>query len=186
MKRLIFLAWLFGLLSNSNLLAQEALFDENGYRIAWLRSPTPESIEGAVTLNLVELTEKLNSSSPPVLIDVLPLTWMGVWVEMEPHRSLPGAVWLPNVGRAALDSLWTGYLHEHLRRLVGEDKGRELVIFCRADCWYSWNAVRRLVEQGYTGVFWYRLGTDGWLEAGRELVDIDPEPVSDQQKSNKS
>jgi len=161
------------------LLAQgdERLFDEQGYRIAWLRSPTPETVEGARTLSVKQLEHLLHSEPTALLLDVLPLTWMGIWVETEPHHSLPGAVWLPNVGRAELDPLWDGYLDQNLERLTGGDKRHPLIVFCRADCWYSWNAVRRLVRRGYSDIYWYRLGTDGWLEAGHRLTDIDPEPM---------
>lgn len=157
--------------------AEEKLFDESGYRIAWLRSPTPQSVEGAQTLNVEQLEVQLRDDPSTVLLDVLPLTWMGIWVEIEPHYSLPGAVWLPNVGRAELDPLWDGYLDQKLERLTGGDKRHPLVVFCRADCWYSWNAVRRLVRRGYSKIYWYRLGTDGWLEAGYRLLEIDPEPM---------
>ena len=168
------------LLSTSGSFAQAPLFDEQGYRIAWLRSPTPDSIDGAVTLNVERLKAKMRSANPPVLVDVLPLTWMGIWVETDPHRSLPGAVWLPNVGRANLEPMWARYLNDNLERITAGDKRRELVLFCRADCWYSWNAVKRLVDWGFTSLYWYRLGTDGWLEAGEELYEIDPQPLQGQ------
>jgi len=157
--------------------AQERLFDDQGYRVAWMRSPTPLSVHGASTLSLEELLVKLDQPTAPLLVDVLPLTWMGIWVETEPHQSLPGAVWLPNIGRAELEPQWQEYMEYHLERLLKGDKARELVVFCRADCWYSWNAVRRLADQGYSSLYWYRLGTDGWSESGRVLFDIDPQPV---------
>lgn len=161
------------------LLAQgeERLFDEQGYRVAWFRSPTPENAEGAETLTVEQLERLLDKDPRPLLLDVLPLTWMGVWVEMEPHHSLPGAVWLPNVGQAELDPLWDRYLDQNLERLTSGKKGHSVVVFCRADCWYSWNAVKRIVRRGYSDIYWYRLGTDGWLEAGHKLTDIDPEPM---------
>jgi len=179
MKILSAIGCILVLLMAPDTSAQQALFNEQGYRVAWLRSPTPESIDGAATLNVDMLKAKMQSENPPALIDVLPLTWMGIWVETEMHRSLPGAVWLPNVGRAELEPVWDRYLSENLERITAGDKRRDLVVFCRADCWYSWNAVKRLVERGFTSLYWYRLGTDGWLEAGEQLYDIDPQPIQE-------
>lgn len=179
MKTLCAVACVLVLLITPDTFAQPTLFNEQGYRIVWLRSPTPESIEGAATLDVDELKSKMQSENPPALIDVLPLTWMGIWVETESHSSLPDAVWLPNVGRAELEPIWERYLSENLTRITAGDKSRELVIFCRADCWYSWNAVKRLVERGFTSLYWYRLGTDGWLEAGEELHEIHPQPMAE-------
>ena len=177
MKRLAALAIVACLLGCQPAQSEERLFDEQGYRVAWLRSPTPENAEGAKTLSVKQLESLLQDEPTVLLLDVLPLTWMGIWVEMEPHRSLPGAVWLPNVGRAELEPLWERYLDQNLERLTDGEKSHPLVVFCRADCWYSWNAVKRLVRRGYTDIYWYRLGTDGWLEAGHKLTDIDPETM---------
>ena len=64
-----------------------------------------------------------------------------------------------------------------LERLTGGDKALSLVIFCRADCWMSWNAARRAAALGYENVLWFPLGVEGWEEAGGTLVPILPEPV---------
>ena len=177
MKLLAALVPVLFLLSSSTAQGEEKLFDDQGYRIAWFRSPTPSRVEGAQTLGVEQLQARLRDQPSTLLIDVLPLTWMGIWVEMEPHRSLPGALWLPNVGRAVLEPIWADYLETNLERLTRGKKSHPLVVFCRADCWYSWNAVKRIAGLGYTNIYWYRLGTDGWLEAGHRLTDIDPEPM---------
>jgi rhodanese-related sulfurtransferase len=54
-----------------------------------------------------------------------------------------------------------------------------LVFFCVADCWMSWNTVQRVRGYGYTQVYWYKDGTDGWAEAGLPLVSVDPIPLGD-------
>ncbi len=37
-----------------------------------------------------------------------------------------------------------------------------VLFFCLAECWMSWNAAKRALEYGYSNVFWYPEGTDGW------------------------
>ncbi|WP_126718429.1 hypothetical protein [Sphingomonas ginkgonis] len=49
-----------------------------------------------------------------------------------------------------------------------------LVVFCRADCWMSWNAAKRLRAWGFGDVRWYPAGSDGWAEMGRPLVAVRP------------
>ena len=58
-------------------------------------------------------------------------------------------------------------------RATAGDKAAPVVIFCKADCWMSWNAAKRAVAQGYTGVNWYPEGVDGWVMAGGDLVVAD-------------
>lgn len=53
-----------------------------------------------------------------------------------------------------------------------------IIVFCMADCWMSWNAVQRFRTLGYSSVFWFAEGVDGWLDQGWELEVIEPVPVS--------
>ena len=54
----------------------------------------------------------------------------------------------------ATDMRWfTGWDHVYFGQLL---------FFCLADCWMSWNAAKRAQEYGYTSVLWYPEGTDGW------------------------
>lgn len=41
----------------------------------------------------------------------------------------------------------------------------------------SWNAAQRIATLGYEQVYWYRLGTDGWLDYGWPLSPVEPVPV---------
>ena len=41
----------------------------------------------------------------------------------------------------------------------------------------SWNAAKRAVEDGYTRVFWYPDGVDGWAAAGGALEPAEPRPA---------
>ena len=61
----------------------------------------------------------------------------------------------------------------------GPTKGRRdapVVFYCLANCWMSWNAAKRAASWGYTRVYWYRDGTDGWEAAGLPLAAAAPVP----------
>lgn len=102
----------------------------------------------------------------------------GAWPGAAPRLTLPGAVWLPEVGRGTLSDQMARWYAQELARLTDGDRARPLVIFCVADCWMSWNAARRAAEDlGYGDVAWFRLGTDGWLDRGWALAPVAPTPV---------
>jgi len=65
-------------------------------------------------------------------------------------------------------------------RASGGDKAKQLVIYCQADCWMSWNAAKRALSLGYSNVAWYRDGTDGWSAAGLPMQNATPEPRPDE------
>lgn len=149
------------------------------------RGPTPACVPNGITLDVAGLQALLQQPEPPVLIDVWAILrrveagFGSVWLPNETHDSLPGAVWLPNVGYGKLEPDLENYLQRNLQRLSAGDKGKPLVFFCVADCWMSWNTVQRVRGYGYTQVYWYKDGTDGWAEAGLPLVSVDPIPLGD-------
>ncbi|AFT69917.1 Rhodanese-related sulfurtransferase [Alloalcanivorax dieselolei B5] len=152
-------------------------FDAEGYRLPPYRSPTPEAVEGAVTLNTEALKTMLSTEPGVVLIDVYNVGYAnGGFLQDTPHWTLPGAIWLPNTGSTPLENRWRDYLRRHLKRLTEDDKDRALVFFCRADCWLSWNVAKRIAADGYTAVYWYRNGVDGWREADGKVEAVRPEP----------
>ena len=102
----------------------------------------------------------------------------GTWLVSKTRYSLPGAIWLPEVGRGRLAKEMQDYLAGNLQRLTSFDKDHPIMVFCVADCWMSWNAAQRISELGYTQVYWYRLGTDGWQDIGEPLHPVDPVPVA--------
>lgn len=153
-------------------------FDAKGYRLPPYRSPTPEAVEGAVTLNTKALKTILSTEPGVVLIDVYNVGYAnGGFLQDTPHWTLPGAIWLPNTGNTPLEHRWRDYLDRHLQRLTEDNKDRALVFFCRADCWLSWNVAKRTAADGYTSVYWYRNGVDGWREAGGKAEAARPEPL---------
>ena len=154
-----------------------------GYRLENYRRPTPNCVPDGVTVSTNEVVAMLASPSPPLLIDVWALLLRSEpgfgheWLPTEVHMSLPGAMWLPNVGYGVLKTPIDRWFPEQLHQLTQGDKERAMVLFCVADCWMSWNAAIRARELGYTQVYWYKDGTSGWHESGRSLVPTSPLPI---------
>lgn len=153
-----------------------------GYRMDRFRAPVPATLAGAVVLD-AEGLRQLIAERQPVLVDVLPRQRKPegrapdqIWIE--PQRAhIPGSVWLPNTGFGELPAPTARWLSDSLARLTGGDRAHPVVFYCDRHCWMSWNAARRaLVELGYTQVYWYPDGVQGWREAGLELVPATPEP----------
>lgn len=148
---------------------------DTGFRMERYRAPVPVDFPGGQTLDLESALE-LHTSGRAHFIDVYPPRGMGAdpfdgtWLNSETHDTLPGASWLPEVGRGFIEAEHQDYLQRNLRRLTNGDLAAPVVFFCTADCWQSWNAAKRVAQLGYTNVKWFPLGTDGWREAGRTLV----------------
>lgn len=160
------------------------LFHEHtGFRIARHRAPVPEDIPApAHAIGPAKAADLLAAGA--VAIDVSGALQSrfdeleGTWLVRGPRQSLPGAVWLPEVGRGVLEPEMQDYLTGNLERLTGADKSRAIVVFCIADCWMSWNAAQRIAALDYENVFWFRDGTDGWADHGNELAPALPVPVN--------
>ena len=112
------------------------------------------------------------SSHPPRPEGLSPGT---VWID-KPHPSIKGARWLPDVGRGALSVETDDYFKRALAALTDGDKSRALVIFCKRDCWMSWNAAKRAQSYGYARILWYSDGIEGWTEAGLPTEKVTPYP----------
>ncbi|WP_323768418.1 rhodanese-like domain-containing protein [Antarctobacter sp.] len=160
------------------------LFDPaTGFRVGRQRAPTPEDIPAPAVLVSPEEARDLLAAGA-VALDVFGAQQSrfdeldGTWLVSKQRRSLPGAVWLPEVGRGQLSEVMRRYLAEGLVQATGGDRARPLVVYCVADCWMSWNAAQRIGAMGYTRVYWFRLGTDGWLDIGGVLEPVDPVPVN--------
>lgn len=155
------------------------------FRIDHYRAPTPSCVPHAVTINTAEV-QQLIADKNPILIDVLgvltrPIAGFdgGHWLPNKPRYSLPNAVWLPNVGYGMLDDEMLNYFQSQLINLTQGDKNKPLVFFCIADCWMSWNAVKHAHSYGYSNLYWYKNGTDGWLESELKVVKVDPVPLTE-------
>lgn len=145
-----------------------------GFRGPPYKAEVPATLQGAVVID-TPAARRLQAQGV-AFIDVFPRTERpaglppGTLWRQPPHETIPGAIWLPGTGYEALAPAEAALLEAGLRAASGGDKAREVVIFCRADCWLSWNAGRRAVAMGYRAVRWYPGGSDGWAEAGGELA----------------
>ncbi len=147
--------------------ALSAVEELAGYRMGQYHSAVPATLVGATVVEDAA-AYALWQGKEAAFIDVLPrppkpanLPEGTVWRD-KPRTSIKGAIWLANVGFGRLSEVDERYYRNGLVQATGGDLDQPLVIFCRADCWMSWNAAKRALSFGYRAVFWYPEGTDGW------------------------
>jgi PQQ-dependent catabolism-associated CXXCW motif protein len=175
---------LIGLVFNGYALAEEGmeLFSAEGYRIARIHSPVPDSVPNGNTVSTNQVKTLLQDPAT-LLIDVLPapvkprdrpsgLLWLP-----PSGQNIPGSVWLPNVGFGGLSEELERYFRNNLDKLSANDKSRKIIIYCLADCWMSWNAAKRAASYGYSQIYWYPEGSTGWEAAGLPLEKNKPVPM---------
>lgn len=139
-----------------------------GYRQDDYRAPVPALLTGAEVIG-GEAAHALWRTGRVAFVDVLPhapkpdnLPAGTIWRE-KPRNSIPGAIWLPNVGYGRIADVTDRYFRAGLAKATHGDATAPVVFFCLDECWMSWNAAKRaLTEYGYTNVFWYPGGTDDW------------------------
>lgn len=155
--------------------------EPQGYRMEHYRAPVPETIEGGTVLD-DDAAHALWQAGDAVFVDVLPraakpegLPEGTIWRDPA-RRSIPGAIWLPDVGYGRLAPEADAYFRGGLEAATGGDADVPVVFFCLSDCWMSWNAARRAIEAGYTRVYWYPRGTDGWTSKGWPTEGVSPRP----------
>ena len=156
-------------------VAASAVAEPAGYRMDKYRTPVPATLAGATVLSTAAL-QQLIAEQQPVLVDVLPKQrkpkdrdQAQIWIEPK-REHIPGSVWLPNVGLGELSPDFAEYFATELAKLTGGDKAKPVVFYCDANCWMSWNAGKRaLTELGYSHVYWYPEGVQGWKRAGKPL-----------------
>ncbi|MBX2868061.1 MAG: hypothetical protein KTR18_05275 [Acidiferrobacterales bacterium] len=161
----------------------------DGYRGKPYKAPTPWSAPGATTLSFPENVQDLIAQTDVVLINVSPITLspegadgVRTWIPQRGKEmyNIPGSIWLPNVGYQTLDTPMMDYFQRNMSRWTGGDLDRPVLFYCTADCWMSWNAVKRAGEElGYTDVYWYPHGIDGWKEVNLALELATPIPFVD-------
>ncbi|WP_375409396.1 rhodanese-like domain-containing protein [uncultured Methylobacterium sp.] len=143
------------------------------------RGYTPATLQGAKVVDLDGL-DALIARDRPVLLDVAladqrPGGFPADRPWLPTHRSIPGSVWMPRAGNAPLDAGSEALFLRRIEALTGSDKGRAIVAFCRPECWGSWNAGKRLVQQGYSNVHWFPDGIEGWQDR-HPTTAIRPDP----------
>jgi len=165
-------------LANVEVQSQNAPPEPPGYRLDNYRAPTPATLAGARVVTTAEAEELWKAGA--AFVDVLPhvsrpanLPPEAVWREKK-RMDIPGSIWLPDTGYGSLAAETENYLHKRLIRITNGDRLRWLVIYCRRDCWMSWNAAKRALTMGYGNVAWYPEGTDGWEAAGLPIQETKP------------
>jgi PQQ-dependent catabolism-associated CXXCW motif protein len=153
--------------------------EPQGYRLDHYRASTPATVTGGVALD-TPAAAALWKKGGAVWIDVLAaperpanLPSSTIWSPVARH-DIPGSLWLPEVGRGALDARLETYFRSNLEHATGGRADAGVVFYCLADCWMSWNAARRAASWGYKRVYWFRDGTDGWAAAGLPLAIATP------------
>ena len=174
---------LVALLGLSVTAVAQTVREPDGYRMDQYRGPVPGSLTGGRVLD-TEAAHELWQSGEAAFIDVLPrppkpknLSEGTIWRD-KPRHSIPGAIWLPNVGYGAIAEVTAEYFRAGLEKATGGETDHPVVLFCLAECWMSWNAAKRALEYGYLEVYWMPDGTDGWTfyDYPTEVVTAEPEP----------
>lgn len=150
------------------------------YRMDHYRAPVPATLSGAAVVG-PKAAYALWLGGETVFIDVMPqaprpanLPEGTLWRD-KPRYSIPGSIWLPNVGYGALAEITEQYFRDGLARATGGEKTHPILLFCLEDCWMSWNAAKRALDWGYTAVHWLPEGSDGWVLWDYPLERITPE-----------
>jgi PQQ-dependent catabolism-associated CXXCW motif protein len=155
--------------------------EPEGYRMDDYRAPTPDGVAGGIVLD-TEAAHKLWTGGNAIWIDVLPasrrppnLPPSALWMPLV-RRDIPGSLWLPEIGRGALNPELEEYFRDHLDSATRGRRNAPVVFYCLTDCWMSWNAAKRAASWGYTQVYWYPAGTDGWEAARLPMENAEPVP----------
>ena len=138
------------------------------------RAPVPATLAGAQAASPAEAVVLHQQGA--AFIDVLPrqkrpanLPEGTIW-NAPPHLTIPGALWLHDTGYQRISPEEEARLADGLAKASRGDKTARLVIFCKTDCWMSWNAAKRAVALGYSGVIWFPEGVEGWEAQGGKLA----------------
>jgi PQQ-dependent catabolism-associated CXXCW motif protein len=157
-------------------------FDQTtGYRMARYRSPVPATVPGGKRIDIDDVDRLVGRGA--ILLDVMPSDGAGLnadtghWAT-KIHENIPGSTWLPDVGRGRIDGRLQSYLEGNLARITAGDKTRDIVVYCQSDCWMGWNAVQRIAALGYTSLYWYPNGIDGWRDWERGFAAAVPVPAN--------
>ncbi len=156
---------------------------ETGLRIHYYTDAVPDAVPGGITLD-TEAVRHLISQMPVVLLDVLSINDVrydeldGSWPGHSTRKNIPGSIWLPNVGYGRPSNDMLNYLIDSATSATGGDADHAILVYCVSDCWMGWNAVQHLAGGGFSKVYWYPSGTDGWVEKGYSVELAHPLPVN--------
>ncbi len=162
--------------------ADETVAPPDGYRLDDYNAPVPDAVPGGTVVH-TEALRALLAAQRVILVDVLPaqrrpdgMKPSTPWIPMA-HRNLPGSLWLPDVGRGDIPVRVDKWFERSLLNASTGNRAQAVVLYCRADCWMSWNAAKRAIQHGWTHVYWYPDGPDAWEAAGLPLAEAEPLPM---------
>jgi len=165
----------------SNVFSGGLVDEPDDYRMENYDDVVPDTLKGAIVVE-AEQVQALRDDENAVIVDVIPaqrppdyLPEGQLWIPV-PHMGVPGSIWLPDTGYGVLSEVTENYFLNHLAAATDNDKTRAVAFYCRDNCWMSWNAAKRALEHGYTRVYWFTEGTEGWFDAGFEFEALKPEP----------
>ena len=148
--------------------------EPRGYRMKNFTGLVPQTLKGAIVVDLQQ-AQQLHDKGQVTFIDVMPLLFPPAdypkdkrW-DGNDRRNIPGSHWLANVGYGHLTLEMKAYFKNHLARITKGDTSHPVLFYCMENCWQSWNAAKRALSIGYTSVYWFPLGTDGWVRGGGKV-----------------
>jgi len=176
-------AWLFAVLLCVVVITQPVWAGDVeqpvGYRMELYDDIVPDALDGATRVTAIDV-KALQASRNALVVDVIPqhrrpdfLPENQIWIPV-PHKGIPGALWLPDVGFGALSDVTEHYLKSHLKKATDANKDHPVIFYCRTDCWMSWNAAKRALSYGYTDVYWFADGIDDWFFEDFEFAILQP------------
>jgi PQQ-dependent catabolism-associated CXXCW motif protein len=149
--------------------------EPQSYWTGQMQGDVPATIARGHVVHADSLADLIARASP-VLIDATELPRRppslapdAVW-KPAVHRNIPGSLWLPGIGKGALDTDGVRVFEARLAALTHGDLDKAIVVYCHQHCWGSWNAAKRAISFGYRNVNWYPEGVEGWQDSGRDLV----------------
>lgn len=130
---------------------------------------TPPTLKGANVLGSAAELDKLIQEKHPILVDVAeqdrkPPSMSKTMLWLPQHRSIPDADWMPGAGNGTSDAAFASAFKTRMATLTNGKPATAIVTFCHPDCWASWNTAKRLVGLGYTDVYWFPAGIEGWQD----------------------
>ncbi len=171
------------LLSQPAVAESDYLDPATGYRLSHYRAVVPDTVPGGKRVTTEE-AEQLFKSGNVAFIDVMPSTGAsfdpktGEWRLTKKHVHIPGSKWLPGVGGGNPGVALVTYFAENLGAITAGDKTSAILIYCQSDCWMAWNAVKRAASFGYTNIYWYPDGVNGWTDWDNPTAPAEPVPVT--------
>jgi PQQ-dependent catabolism-associated CXXCW motif protein len=160
-------------------IAADPVPEPAGYWMGSAHGPVATSITGGTVIHTRALAALLQAGSA-VVVDVSDaprrpanMAADAVWLPL-PHRVIPGAAWIPGAGLGAIAPAVDKIFRERLALGTHNDRTHPLVLYCHESCWLSWNAAKRAISYGYTSVYWFADGMEGWRAAGLPTASAEP------------